>query len=123
MPENNGGEKFDPSKAQLFDALGHPTRIEILHALGEQPLTFSELKKQVGIESSGHMSFHIGKLGDLVRITEQGTYELTDDGKEALHLFQVMSIARSPASAASSIERARKRTLPNFRSKRNILIL
>ncbi len=124
MQENNDdGEKFDPSKAQLFDALGHPTRIEILHALNEQPLTFSELKKKVGIESSGHLSFHIGKLGDLVRVSEQGTYELTDDGKEAFHLFEVVSMARSPASVANSIEKSRKRTLPNIRSKRSIVIV
>ena len=83
---NDADGGFDSSRAELFDALGHPTRIKILQVLNQRATTFSELKKEVGIESSGHLSFHLGKLNLLLRVTPEGIYELTDDGREALHL-------------------------------------
>ena len=98
---------FDSSRAELFDALGHPTRIKILQVLSERPLSFSELKKEVGIESSGHLSFHLGKLNLLVRVNPDGAYELTDDGREALHLAEVMNTTSSPSVAANSIQSER----------------
>lgn len=98
---------FDSSRAELFDALGHPTRISILQVLSQRAMTFSELKKELGIESSGHLSFHLGKLGLLVRTTQEGTYELTDDGREALHLVEVMSETGSASTAAGSIRNGR----------------
>ncbi len=70
-------------------------------------MTFSELKKEVGIESSGHLSFHLGKLNFLLRVNPEGLYELTDDGREALNLAEVMSTTSSPSAAANSIESGR----------------
>lgn len=55
---------FDSSRAELFEALGHPTRVKILKALGERPMGFAELKREVGIESGGHLQFHLGKLAN-----------------------------------------------------------
>lgn len=132
MPRENEGPtddiRFDSSRAELFDALGHPTRIKILQALNQQAMSFSELKKQVGIESSGHLSFHIGKLGSLVRTTPEGAYELTDDGREAFHLAEVMSTTGSATSAADSIQKgrdARNRILPhsNPRKRKRIVLV
>lgn len=81
--------KFDVSRAELFEALGHHTRITILQALGEKPMGFSDLKKKTGIESSGLLSFHLGKLTHLVTTTQDGNYTLTDQGKEAVRMIQV----------------------------------
>jgi len=81
--------EFDLSKAELFEALGHHTRIRILQVLNEKPMGFSELKKSSGIESSGLMSFHLGKLTHLVRSTQEGTYALTDQGREAVRMVQI----------------------------------
>ncbi len=75
---------FNQDRAELFEALGHPTRIRILQALSVAPMGFSELKREAGIDSNGLMAFHLGKLGGLVRATPEGGYALTDDGKEAL---------------------------------------
>src|SRR5487761_581972 len=108
---------FDATRAELFDALGHPTRIRILQVLNQRQLTFSELKKEVGIESSGHLSFHLGKLNKLVKSTSSGSYELTDDGREALHLAEIMSTTSSPANAAHSIESDRSRGKSSFFTK------
>jgi DNA-binding HxlR family transcriptional regulator len=46
----------DKQRAEVFDAMGHPTRIVILKALSEGFLSFAELKKKMGIQSSGHLT-------------------------------------------------------------------
>ena len=86
LDESNG--HFDSSREELFEALGHPIRIKILRALDEQPMSFTELKKEMAIDSSGHLQFHLGKLSGLIKTDAAGNYELTDDGKEALHVAQ-----------------------------------
>ena len=45
----------DRQRAEVFDALSHPTRIMILKALSDEAMGFSDLKKKLGIESSGHL--------------------------------------------------------------------
>ena len=79
---------FDSSRAELFEALGHPTRVKILRSLEIRPMSFSEIKKEVGIESSGHLQFHLGKLSGLIRADNLGNYALTDDGRGALHVAE-----------------------------------
>jgi len=88
MSDAADSASFDKSRAELFDALGHPVRIRILQALEAGPLGFSELRRKVGLESSGHLQFHLGKLDGLVMISASGTYSLTDDGREALRVVQ-----------------------------------
>lgn len=90
MPENPENLDFNSSRAELFEALGHPLRIKILESLSEGTLGFSELKKRAGIESSGHLQFHLSKLNGLVESTPEGSYKLTDDGKEALRILGAM---------------------------------
>jgi DNA-binding transcriptional ArsR family regulator len=90
MVKDPGPSEFDSSRAELFEALGHPIRMKILQYLGETELSFSELKRKVGIESGGHLNFHLGKLDGLVRTTAEGYYVLTDDGREALMLQEIM---------------------------------
>lgn len=74
----------DRRRAEVFDALSHPTRILILKALNEGPLGFADLKKKLGIESSGHLQHHLSKLGSLVKTDDYGKYALSDHGKDAL---------------------------------------
>ena len=50
---------------------------------------FSELKRRVGIESSGLLSFHLGKLTHLVASNQEGAYVLTDQGKEAVRMIHI----------------------------------
>jgi len=86
MPQNEN--HFDSSRAELFEALGHPTRVKILRTLTERPMSFSELKRETGIESSGHLQFHLGKLSSLVKTDAVGNYALTDEGRDALQVAQ-----------------------------------
>jgi DNA-binding transcriptional ArsR family regulator len=94
LPEEDKNDAEEALGAELFDILSHPTRIKIIEILGEKEETFSDLKRKVGLESSGHLQFHLAKLEPpLVRVTKDGkNYALTDAGKEALRLFtQVVS--------------------------------
>jgi predicted transcriptional regulator len=75
----------DTRRAEVFDALSHPTRITILKALTEEAMGFADLKKKLGIESSGHLQHHINKLSGLVKTDDYGKYTLSDQGKDALH--------------------------------------
>ncbi len=49
---------------------------------------FSELKRELGIESSGHLQFHLAKLSGLVKTDGTGDYALTDEGRGALHVAE-----------------------------------
>ena len=69
MSNDEHAAQKDMQQAEVFDALGHPTRIVILKALSEGPAGFAELKKKTGIESSGHLLHHLNKLNGLVKQT------------------------------------------------------
>ena len=84
----NSDDSFNSSKAEVFEALGHPTRIRILRELAAKPLAYSELKRAAGMESNGLLTFHLGKMRDLVRLNPEGSYALTDEGREALQIVE-----------------------------------
>ncbi|HYA56611.1 MAG TPA: winged helix-turn-helix domain-containing protein [Nitrososphaerales archaeon] len=106
----------DVSKADLFEAMGHPTRIRILQSLATGPLGFSELKHSLGIESNGLLAFHLGKMGEFVRENSEGKYLLTDYGVEALRLSYMLekpagNSGGMPLRVASGISGTRVRKL------------
>lgn len=74
-------------------------RVKILRALEMRPIGFADLKKAVGIESSGHLQFHLGKLTGLIGTAQDGSYTLTDDGREALRVLNTISVGGSPGGA------------------------
>ena len=85
----------DRQRAEIFDALGRPTRILILKVLSEGSLGFADLKKKTGIESSGHLQHHLTKLNGLIKTDEYGKYCLSDEGKDALLTVQTVENASS----------------------------
>jgi DNA-binding transcriptional ArsR family regulator len=91
MSSGENEEGFNKARAELFDALGHPTRIKILQTLEKSPLSFTELRKKANIDSNGLLSFHLGKLGDLIKTVDGGNYALTNDGKEALRIVSLIA--------------------------------
>jgi DNA-binding HxlR family transcriptional regulator len=74
----------DLGEAGLFEAISHETRIHALFELRINPTSFSELKRKLGISSSGNLQHHIRKLGPLIHLSSTGLYELTDQGRESL---------------------------------------
>ena len=102
----------DRKRAEVFDALSHPTRIMLLKALSDEPLGFADLKKKLGIESSGHLQHHISKLGGLIKTDDYGKYTLSDQGKDALHSVDtVESVAGIKASENEQLRVSRKNTI------------
>lgn len=70
-------------KAKLFRGLGDPSRLSILDALRNGPLTVSEIIEATGLSQS-NVSNHLGCLRDcgLVAAEQEGrymTYHLSDD--------------------------------------------
>jgi len=86
LGKGNGSKDLDTDRADLFGEISHPMRIRILDALERKPMGFAELGRAVGIESGGHLSFHLTKLGHLIQTDSRGDYTLTVEGKEALWL-------------------------------------
>jgi DNA-binding HxlR family transcriptional regulator len=72
------------SSDELFDAISHPLRVEIVKALAEKPLRFADLKRDLKINSSGLLDFHLKKLNGLVAVNGEGRYSLTGEGYAAL---------------------------------------
>jgi DNA-binding transcriptional ArsR family regulator len=104
-----GGEiEGQDFRAELFESIGHPMRIKIFQVLNERPMGFAELKRAVGIESSGNMSFHLTKLRHLVMTGADGNYILTDDGKEALWSIGSISAGAKGQEADWKVRRIRK---------------
>jgi len=69
---------------ETFEAIAHPLRIKILKLLAERSMGFSELKRELGIKSSGKLDFHLKKLENLVALDSDGRYTLTKEGYAAL---------------------------------------
>ncbi len=69
---------------ETFEAIAHPLRIKILKLLAERPMGFSELKRELGIKSSGKLDFHLKKLENLIMLNSDGRYTLTKEGYAAL---------------------------------------
>jgi DNA-binding HxlR family transcriptional regulator len=88
--EDGSEVERDRQRAEVFDALGHPTRIVILKALSEGALGFADLKKKTAIDSSGHLQHHLNKLNGLIKTDEYGKYCLSSEGKEALLTVQTV---------------------------------
>jgi len=75
----------------LFEAVSHPMRIEIVKALAEKPLRFADLKRHLKISSSGLLDFHLKKLNDLITTNDEGNYVLTERGFAALQAVETTS--------------------------------
>jgi predicted small integral membrane protein len=72
------------SSDELFDAVSHPIRIDIVRILAEKPLGFAGLKRELKISSSGLLDFHLKKLDELITTDQEGRYSLTEQGFAAL---------------------------------------
>ncbi|MHA2314682.1 MAG: ArsR/SmtB family transcription factor [Candidatus Hermodarchaeia archaeon] len=70
----------------IFRSLKHPIRRKILRILVDKQLAFSKILAILSMDS-GHLSYHIENLGDLVKHTADGKYELSSIGVAAVNLM------------------------------------
>ncbi|MCD6409606.1 MAG: helix-turn-helix transcriptional regulator [Candidatus Verstraetearchaeota archaeon] len=75
---------------EVFEAISHPLRIKVLKLLAAKPRSFSELKRELGVESSGKLDFHLKKMEGLVALDEEGKYTLTKEGYAALQAVETI---------------------------------
>jgi DNA-binding HxlR family transcriptional regulator len=72
------------SSDEMFEAVSHPIRIDIVQILAEKPLGFADIKRELKISSSGLLDFHLKKLDELITVNKEGRYSLTEKGFAAL---------------------------------------
>src|SRR5271157_1841279 len=77
----------DGTYSLIFSSLKHPIRRKILRMLDHQDLTFSEMLKILAIDS-GHLSYHLDSLGELVTRRKDGKYGLSSFGVSAVKLME-----------------------------------
>jgi len=111
----------DRQRAEVFDALGHPTRIAILKALSAEPMGFADLKKAAGIDSSGHLQHHLNKLNGLIKTDERGKYCLSDQGKDAL--LSVQTVEEMTKSGEKEAEGVRAHGWGNRKAVKSVVAL
>jgi hypothetical protein len=70
----------------IFSSLKHPIRRKILRMLRDSELTFSQILEILSIDS-GHLSYHLENLGDLVTHSSDGKYKLSSFGMAAVKLM------------------------------------
>ncbi|MGQ9721612.1 MAG: hydrogenase iron-sulfur subunit [Candidatus Jordarchaeum sp.] len=73
----------------LYNILGHPLRRKILLLLEKEGyMQYSDLLKELNIETTGQLNFHLTKLGNL--ITKDGkAYRLSEDGKTIIRIMEL----------------------------------
>jgi DNA-binding transcriptional ArsR family regulator len=69
--------------SMIFSSLKHPIRRKILRILSTKPQSFSDLQKQLNLESS-HLTYHIEGLGRLLLKMDGGKYSLSSLGEAAV---------------------------------------
>ena len=70
----------------IFSSLKHPIRRKILRMLRDNELTFSQILEILSIDS-GHLSYHLENLGDLVTHSPDGKYKLSSFGVATVKLM------------------------------------
>jgi DNA-binding transcriptional ArsR family regulator len=70
----------------IFSSLKHPVRRKILRMLRDGELTFSQILEILSIDS-GHLSYHLENLGDLITHSSDGKYRLSSFGMAAVRLM------------------------------------
>ncbi len=86
-------------------ALSHPTRYIIVEELARGDLSFSELMREIGIEDSSLLIFHINKLKGIVE-KQNNRYSLTSKGR-ILHSH--LATLQDQLNKTDVYERPRKR--------------
>ena len=80
-PIKEEGSKED----EIFKLLTHPIRRNIIKALGERDLTFSQIQKKLEIDSPT-LSYHLKSMKEFL-IQKESKYTFSDIGRAALLLL------------------------------------
>ena len=105
-----GSEAKHSIHDDVFHALAHRVRRNVIRVLAERgPRSFTDLMRDVGVEDSSVMAFHVKKLGNLVRKNEKGFYELTELGWKAYRLLKELELESLSDSVRRVVEERSER--------------
>jgi len=113
-PPEHATVDLAPSYRDAFEFLQSETRVDILLVLAENQrstvpdghpgLSFSELRKRVGVRDSGRFNYHLGQLeGPLVEQTDGG-YTLTVAGMQAVSTLVAGAFASGESREPTPVE-------------------
>ena len=71
---------------EIFKSLSHQVRRDIIKFLGENPLSFTEINKNLEPIDSPTLSYHLKSL-QLLLIQKMNRYELSEIGEAAFNLL------------------------------------
>jgi DNA-binding transcriptional ArsR family regulator len=94
------------SPDEAFSVLGDETRVRILQTLGEagEPLSFTELREEVGIRQGAQFNYHLDKLvGHFVAKTEDG-YSLRQPGRRVVEVVLSGAVTEGPTLERVPVE-------------------
>ncbi|MBN2336709.1 helix-turn-helix transcriptional regulator [Candidatus Bathyarchaeota archaeon] len=77
----------EAEQQEIFKALRHRLRRDVLYFLSAGPATYSEMLDSFGVES-GLLAYHLRNMGGLVKKDGEGRYTLTALGEEALRFIE-----------------------------------
>jgi DNA-binding transcriptional ArsR family regulator len=80
------GQLGEETYSLIFMSLRHPIRRRILRMLADHSSSFSEILEVISVDS-GHLSYHLESLGELIRKPQDGKYELSSIGVAAVKLM------------------------------------
>lgn len=98
--------------SMMFSSLKHPIRRKILRVLINRPERFSDLEKQIGVDSS-HLTYHLEGLGSLLLKTQDGMYALSPLGEVATSTMKHVEEPRV-VSSYSSFPSADRRSIAKW---------
>jgi DNA-binding transcriptional ArsR family regulator len=98
-------ERNESAEESLFKTLSHQIRRDIIRVIGEEKeVTFSEIKKIVGITESPLLAYHLNALSFLL-VQENGKYRLSDLGKETYNLLSKTTVSTTSTVLVRSLRK------------------
>ena len=83
----NNKQLSEKELTQIFNLLKHPLRRAILKQLSKSPRAYSQILKNLNIQESSVLNYHLREMDDLmVKKNVNGKYELNEVGKICLQL-------------------------------------
>ena len=95
------GQLGEETYSLIFMSLRHPMRRRILRMLADHSSTFSEILELISVDS-GHLSYHLENLGELIRKPQDGKYELSSIGIAAVKLMSGVEEHQTRSSGRES---------------------
>ena len=83
----NNKQLSEKELTQIFNLLKHPLRRAILKQLSKSPRAYSQILKNLNIQESSILNYHLREMDDLmIKKDVNGKYELNEVGKICLQL-------------------------------------